>query len=113
MAKQKTRTKATSKTKTAPPTHQVDGTVESIGAHGQLITSIENGALVDAGQDESVSVKFADHLTVGVYPEDHGQPDATLVASLGQSGFLEIEIVGISISEMLGIKAGVPVSVTW
>jgi len=109
MAKQKT----LSKTKVTSPTNQVDGIVESIGEHGQLITSIENGILVDAGQDESVSVKFADHTTVGVYPEDHGQPAATLVASMGQSGFLEIEIVGISISEMLGIKTGVPVSVAW
>lgn len=109
MAKQKT----LSKTKTTKATNKVDGTVESIGAQGQLVTSIENGVLVDAGQDESVTVKFGDHTTIGVYPENHGQPDATLVASLGQSGFLEIEIVGISISEMLGIKTGVPVTVTW
>jgi len=109
MAKQKT----LSKTKITAPTNQVDGIVESIGPEGQLITSIENGILVDAGQDESVSVMFGAHKTVGVYPEDHGQPEATLVASMGRSGFLEIEIVGVSISEMLGIKAGGPVSVTW
>ena len=109
MAKQKT----ISKPKTAAPTNKVEGTVESIGSAGQLITTIENGVLVDAGQDESVTVTFADHVTVGVYPEDHGQPEATLVASMGPSGFLEIEIVGVSISAMLGIKAGVPVSVSW
>ena len=109
MAKQKT----LSKTKATTPTNQVDGIVESIGSEGQLITSIENGRLVDAGQDESVSVMFGAHTTVGVYPEDHGQPESTHVASMGRSGFLEIEIVGISISEMLGIKAGGPVSVTW
>ena len=107
MAKQKT----LSKKKMTSPTHQVDGKIESIGDHGQLITSIENGILVDAGQDESVCVKFDAHSTVGVYPEDHGQPDATLVASMGRSGFLEIEIVGVSLSEM--IKAGGPVSVSW
>lgn len=112
MAKQKTLTKP-SKSFKAAPTHRTDGEVVSVGESGQLITSIENGCLVDVGSDDSVTVKFADHITVGVFPEDHGQPDATLVASRGGSGFLEIEIVGISISEMLGIRAGVPVSVTW
>jgi S-adenosylmethionine hydrolase len=109
MAKQKT----LSRPKSTAATHCIAGTVDSIGSKGQLITSIANGELVDAGQDDSVTVKFADHETFGVYPETHGQPDATLVASLGSSGHLEIEIVGISISEMLGIKTGVPVSVSF
>ncbi|MDB4766983.1 adenosylmethionine-8-amino-7-oxononanoate aminotransferase [bacterium] len=91
----------------------VTGTVVKIGSKGQLITDITNESLSEAGQDDSVTVKFADHETIGVYPEDHGQPDATLVASCGSSGCLEIEIVGISISEMLGIKAGIPVSVSF
>ena len=84
-----------------------------IGSKGQLITDITNDSLSEAGQDDSVTVKFADHETIGVYPEDHGQPVATLVASCGSSGCLEIEIIGISISEMLGIKAGIPVSVSF
>lgn len=109
MAKQKT----LARPKTSVATKHVDGTVDSIGPKGQLITSITNGELMDAGQGDSVLVKFAEHETVGVYPEAHGQPEATLVASLGGSGCLEIEIVGISISEMLGIKAGVPVSVSF
>lgn len=109
MAKQKTLTRP----KTGVANNQVAGTVESIGRKGQLITSISNGELMDAGQGDSVVVKFAEHETVGVYPEDHGQPDATLVASLGGSGCLEIEIVGVSISEMLCIKTGVPVSVSF
>ncbi len=108
---------AKQKTLTRPKTNLlgicVTGTVESIGATGQLVTDIRNDALTDAGPGESVTVKFAEHETVGVYPQDHGQPTATLVASLGTSGCLEIEIVGISISEMLGIKAGVPVSVSF
>jgi len=91
----------------------VTGTVESIGVKGQLVTDITNDAISAAGQDDAVTVKFAEHETIGVYPQDHGQPDATLVASHGGSGCLEIEIVGISISEMLGIKAGVPVSVNF
>lgn len=110
MAKQKTL--ARPKTDVAT-TKQVAGKVQSIGPKGQLITNIANGELTDAGQGDSVVVKFAEHETFGVYPETHHQPDATLVASLGSSGCLEIEIVGISISEMLGIQAGVPVSVAF
>lgn len=108
---------AKQKTLTRPKTNLlgicVTGTVTSVGPKGQLITDIANESLNDAGQDDSVTVKFAEHETIGVYPEAHGQPAATLVASLGGSGCLEIEIVGISISEMLGIKAGVPVSVSY
>ena len=105
------------KTLTRPKTNLlgicVTGIVKSIGAKGQLITDITNESISAAGQDDTVTVKFAEHETIGVYPEAHGQPDATLVASRGSSGNLEIEIVGISISEMLGIKPGVPVSVNF
>lgn len=109
MAKQKTLTRP----KTKLLGICVTGTVKSIGAKGQLVTDITNDSISEAGQDDSVTVKFAEHETIGVYPQDHGQPDATLVASCGASGCLEIEIVGISISEMLCIKAGVPVSVNF
>lgn len=109
MAKQKTLTRP----KTKLLGICVTGTVQSIGAKGQLVTDITNDAISEAGQDDSVTVKFAEHETIGVYPQDHGQPDATLVASRGDSGNLEIEIVGISISEMLCIKTGVPVSVSF
>ena len=109
MAKQKTLTRP----KTTLLGICVTGTVKSIGAKGQLITDITNDSISEAGQDDTVTVKFDEHETIGVYPEAHGQPDATLVASRGGSGNLEIEIVGISISEMLGIKTGVPVSVNF
>ena len=105
------------KTLTRPKTRLVGicvtGTVKSIGTKGQLITDITNESISEAGQADTVTVKYTEHETIGIYPEDHGQPDATLVASRGGSGNLEIEIVGISISEMLGIKAGVPVSVNF
>ena len=64
-------------------------------------------------RDENTVVKFGGHETHGLFPNDHGQPDATMVAFLGKSGSLEIEIVGVSLSDMLGIKTGEKVSVTW
>lgn len=92
---------------------KIEGVVASISQTGSLVCDIENGQLADIPHDDSVTIKFGPHTTVGIYPTDHDQPDATLVASLGVSGFLEIEIVGISVSEMLGIKAGTVVTVAW
>ena len=93
--------------------NQIDGSVASCDEAGNLITDIANDSVAGLVGDETVSVKFGDHETFGIFPTDHGEPDATLVASLGQSGFVQIEIVGISLRDMLGIKEGVKVAVAW
>ena len=85
---------------------KIEGIVSSIGESGNLITSIAIDQVADLPADDSVTIKFGGHETHGVHPTDHEQPMGTLVASIGQSRFLEIEIVGISIAEMLGIKVG-------
>ena len=85
---------------------KIEGAVSSIGENGNLITDIAVDQVADLPADDSVTIKFGGHETHGVHPTDHEQPMGTLVASRGKSGFLEIEIVGISIAEMLGIKAG-------
>ena len=91
----------------------IDGTVVSINGSGDLVTDIANECLADVPRDESVAVKFGPHETMCILPSDHSEPDATMVASLGETGFLQIEIVGVSLSDMLGIGAGVAVSVKW
>jgi len=95
------------------PAGTIDGTVVSVNGSGDLVTDIANECLADIPHDESVTVKFGPHETICILPSDHGEPDATMVASLGETGFLQIEIVGISLSDMLGIQPGVAVSVTW
>lgn len=91
----------------------IDGTVASCDTSGNLVTDIPNDSVAGIVGDENVSVKFGDHETFGIFPADHSEPDATLVASLGESGFVQIEIVGISLSDMLGVKAGLKVAVAW
>ena len=91
----------------------LEGTVTEIGAEGNLVTDIPVSHLVEVPKDENTVVKFGDHETLGIFPSDHGQPESTMVASMGSSGFLEIEIVGISLGEMLGIKVGEKISVSW
>ena len=93
--------------------NQIKGRVAEIGETGCLVTDISVDQISDLPNDDSVTVRFGGHETVGIHPTEHEQPDATLVASLGKTGFLEIEIVGINLSEMLGIKPDVPVEVSW
>lgn len=93
--------------------NQIEGRVAKIGETGNLITSISNDQLTAVPRDDSVTIKFGGHETIGIYQAEHDQPAATMVACLGNSGFLEIEIVGISLSEMLGIKPDVSIEVVW
>ena len=91
----------------------LEGNVTEIGPEGNLVSDISAAQLTDVPRGETTVVKFGEHETLGIFPTDHGQPDSTMVASVGKSGFLEIEIVGISLSEMLGIKTGEKISVSW
>ena len=93
--------------------NQIEGKVASIGDNGDLITDISVDQFAQVPTDDSVRIKFGGHETMGIFPADHEQPSATMVASLGKSGFLQIEIVGISLSEMLGIKTDTPVVIDW
>lgn len=90
----------------------IDGKIVEIGPTGTLITDIKNEQLSTVPHDETTSIKFDAHTTVGIFPADEEQPMGTLVARTGESGCLEIEIVGLNLSEMLGIKVGEAVSVT-
>ncbi len=93
--------------------NQIEGHVASIGANGGLITNISADQIAHIPRDDSVRIKFGGHETLGIFPANHNQPEATMVASLGAGGFLEIEIVGISLSEMLGIRTNTPVVIDW
>ena len=93
--------------------NQIEGSVTQVGPEGNLISDIANDRMADVPTNENTVVKFGEHETVGIFSDNHDQPNATMVASLGKSGFLEIEIVGINLSEMLGIKTGEKISVRW
>ena len=93
--------------------NRIEGKVAKIGETGNLITDIPVAQISDIPHDESVTIAFGDHSTVSIFPAEHDQPDATMVASFGKSGFLEIEIVGISLADMLGIQVNEAVRVAW
>jgi len=91
----------------------IEGSVAKIGDSGQLISDITVDQLQGIPRDENTTVKFGGHVTQGLFDAGHGQPDATMVAYISEAGSLEIEIVGISLSEMLGITTGEKISVHW
>lgn len=91
----------------------IKGSVVSIDEVGNLVTDITAQQLADTPTDESVTVHCEGHETLGIFAVDHSEPDATLLAMIGTSGNLELAIVGISISAMLGISVGAEVVVTW
>lgn len=93
--------------------NQIEGYVASIGAKGDLVTNITIDQVANVPRDDSVKIKFGGHETLGIFSADHNQPPATMVASVDHDGFLKIEIVGISLSDMLGITADTPVVIVW
>jgi hypothetical protein len=56
--------------------------------------------------DELARMDFGGHETLGIQPILQFQAAATMVAKLGDDGFFDFEIAGISPSARLGILAG-------
>ncbi len=93
--------------------NRISGVVSSITESGTIVSDIPVEQLSEAPRDDSLRVEFGGHQTVGLYDSNHQEPEMTMVASLGESGYLEVEIVGLNLCEMLGIKVGEPVFVAW
>ncbi|MDB2686682.1 adenosylmethionine-8-amino-7-oxononanoate aminotransferase [Mariniblastus sp.] len=89
------------------------GKVVEIGDGGNLVTDIDLAKVAAAVGNEETKVEFGGHETVGLFEENHGQPEGTMVASVGASGAVEIEIVGMSLGSMLGIGVNTEVKVQW
>ena len=92
---------------------EITGQVVSVSDSGDLVTDIRVGQLEDVPRDNSVSVKCEGHVTAGIFPTEHNQPEMTFVAFEGQSGFVELSLVGDNASHYLGIKSGSKISLSW
>jgi S-adenosylmethionine hydrolase len=93
--------------------HKIDGEVVSVDSFGNLVTNITAEMLTDVPRDERVTVHCDEHETQGIYSTYAEQPPMTLIALVGSSGKLELAIVNDSAKIMLGVGAGVKVTVTW
>ena len=93
---------------------KITGTVRSIDSFGNLVTDIPADKLTDVPTDPAkVRVQCDEHETQGLFKTYGDQPQMTLVAIIGSSGYLELAIVGDSAAMMLGVRAGTPVAVVW
>jgi S-adenosylmethionine hydrolase len=92
---------------------RIEGTVTSVSDSGNLVTDIALDQLQGVPTDDQVTIRCDDHETNGIFSADHKQPAATLLALVGTSGFLELEIVGDSAQIMLGVSVGKKIEVCW
>jgi S-adenosylmethionine hydrolase len=92
---------------------KIEGTVVAYGPAGNLVTDIANDRLANVPQGTSVSVTCDEHETVGIFPANHPEEPCTLMAILGESGCLELTIVGDSAKVMLGVTLKEKVVVMW
>ena len=91
----------------------IEGSVVSIAENGNLVSDISADRLKGIPSDASITVLCDEHETTGIFEQDHDQPESTFIAVVGQSGSLELEIVGLEANLMLGIQVGEKVVVRW
>ena len=92
---------------------KLEGKVVSISEQGTAVTDISVDRLQGIPHDETVAVSSEGHTTVRIFPNDHQQPEMTFLAFQGDSGTLELSLVGDDISKFLGISPGSEVTVKW
>jgi S-adenosylmethionine hydrolase len=92
---------------------KIQGSVRSVDTFGNLITDITRDALAAAPRDERLRIDCDEHHTFGLFETYGDQPEMTLMALVGSSGYLELAIVGDSAALMLGIGIGAPVTLSW
>lgn len=92
---------------------RIEGKVVSISESGNLVTDITADRLADTPRGDQVTVRCDEHETLGIFDVGHDQPPFTLLALVGASGCLELEIVTDSARIMLGVSVGEKVEVRW
>lgn len=92
---------------------RIEGKVVSISESGNLVSNITTDQLADVPRDDQVTVRCDEHETLGIFEVDHQQPPFTLIALIGEGGYLELEIVSDSAKIMLGVSTGEKVEVRW
>jgi S-adenosylmethionine hydrolase len=92
---------------------RIEGIVVSISESGNLVTDITANQLADVPRSDQVTVRCDEHETLGIFDARHDQPPFTLIALVGASGCLELEIVADSAKIMLGVCTGEKVEVRW
>ncbi|MCI0360846.1 MAG: hypothetical protein L0211_20395 [Planctomycetaceae bacterium] len=91
---------------------QIEGKIVSATESGNLVSDIPHDRLREVPRD-SATTTCDEHQTIGIFSADHPEEPFTLMAILGNSGCLELTIVGDSAKAMLGIRMGEKIVVKW
>jgi S-adenosylmethionine hydrolase len=92
---------------------KIEGKIAAYGPSGNLVTDIPHERLKSVPPSDGVKVACDEHETIGIYPANHQEEPSTFMAILGDSGCLELTIVGDSAKAMLGVSLGEKVVVKW
>ncbi len=92
---------------------KLSGKVVSISESGDLVTDVKVSDLQSAPRDESLKIECDGHMTNGLFPKNHDQPEMTFIAFENESATIQISIIGGDASGFLGIKAGAVVTISW
>ena len=92
---------------------KIHGKVVSIRDSGDAVTDIAMEQLDEAPTDENVSIQCEGHVTSCIFPAHHDQQAMTYLAKHGETGWLELSLVGDSVQAFLGIQSGSRVTVQW
>lgn len=92
---------------------KLKGEIVSVDATGNLISDITEHQLNGVPRDESVTIRCDGHTTIGIFPQDHKEPEMTFLAFLDADRRLALALVGASAASFLGIRTGSSVVVSW
>lgn len=85
---------------------EFQGRITQVTAQGNLISDIPSPSVAALVGVPEVRVEVGDHFTLGIFHPTHSEPESTLIAVLGVSGFVEVGIVGMNAAELLGVRVG-------
>ncbi len=60
----------------------IKGKVTEVDSSGSLVTDIQAAQLAESPRDAAVRITVDEHETFGIFGQDHGQPEMTLIAIL-------------------------------
>ncbi|MCU0711644.1 MAG: adenosylmethionine-8-amino-7-oxononanoate aminotransferase [Pirellula sp.] len=88
------------------------GSIVDISPSGDLVTDLTHAQLTALGYNTETKVVVDEEFeTIGIYGENHEQPEMTLIAILSESSPLRLCLVSDSASMMLGVKKGARVEI--
>ncbi len=89
------------------------GKIVEIDRYGNLITNIPAELLAGVPRDDRLRVVCDEHETFGLWRTYGEQPAQTLMALVGSMTMVELAISNGNAAEMLGIRVGTSIEVTW